>query len=236
MKEKNVITPLLQYPYVNELGNGCKSVVKRNDLYVQCNKSCDEDYCKICKLNLNLIDVKHRIISGFDDKTPNQFNMVCYKKIMKKMGETISSLKKQAKSFNLTLNMNFVEEMCKKKKKKTRKKKDPNVDISIVSDSDEETEPRVVRGRGRPKNINNKDSSDLMNELMHGTEEEEEVTNCEEENEDDEIIVEPFDYNGDQEKFKGLSLYKDENNIIYNNLGEVLGNYYSSQNVIEDLI
>ena len=70
---------------------------------------------------------------------------------------------------------------------------------------------------------------------MHGTEEEE-VTNCEEENEDDEIIVEPFDYNGDQEKFKGLSLYKDENNIIYNNLGEVLGNYYSSQNVIEDLI
>lgn len=124
---------------------------------------------------------------------------------------------------------------CVKKGKRNKKKKKSSVDISIVSDSDEETEPRVVRGRGRPKNINNKDSNDLMNELIHGSNDDDNICS-EEETDEVEIIVEVFDYTGNQEEFKGLVLYKDENNIVYNNLFDVLGNYYSSQNVIVDLI
>lgn len=232
MKEETIITTtLLQYPYVNEIGYGCRAVVKRNDLYVKCGKQCSESYCKICSLNLNLIDIGERIVGGFKHNKPNGFTkMTCYKKTMKKMGETITTLKKQAKKLDLTLNMEFIEEMCKTKTKRQPKKKE-KVDISIVSDSDEENEPRVIRGRGRPKHINTKNNDDLLNELLHESEDYEDI---EEESDDEEIIVEVFDYTGEQDEFKNMSLYKDENDIVYNNLKYVVGSYYESRNEILD--
>ena len=103
------------------------------------------------------------------------------------MGENITSLKKKARQQGLTLSMEYVEEMCKKKtiRKKKKKKQEPK-DVSIVSDSDEEQEPRVCRGRGRPKNINTKDNSDLFNDLVQGTYDNEEEQNDGDYNSDDE--------------------------------------------------
>ena len=239
MKEciRKTISPFLQYPYVHEMGDGCNAIIKSHDLYVKCNKTCDGDYCRICKLNLNIVDVKHRIVGGFKDVTPTNFvKMTCYKKVIKQNGENMKSLKKQAKELNLTLNMDFVEEMCKKKTKR-RKKTKQDIDISIVSDTDED-EPRVIRGRGRPKHINEKNNDDLFKAELHGMDEcQENDDENSEENDDDEkeIVVEYFEYTGNQEKFKNVSLYIDTNNIIYNNLGEILGNYYPSLNEILDL-
>ena len=232
MKEETVITKtLLQYPFVNEIGDGCNAVVNRNDLYVKCGKQCNGSYCKICSLNLNLIDIRERIVGGFKHNKPNGFTkMVCYKKTMKKMDETITTLKKQAKQLDLTLNMEFIEEMCKTKTKRPSKKK-AKVDISIVSDSDEEDEPRVVRCRGRPKHLNTKNNDDLLNELLHGSDK---CEDTEEESDDEEIVVEVFDYTGNQEQYKNMSLYKDENDIVYNNLKYVIGSYYESRNEIID--
>jgi hypothetical protein len=230
MKEKSLITQtLLQYPYINEIGDGCNAVVKRNDLYVKCGNQCNGSYCKICSFNLNLIDIKERVVGGFKNNKPNGYTkMICYKKTMKKMGESITTLKKKAKQLNLTLNMGFIEEMCKTKTKRRPKKKE-KVDISIVSDSDEEDEPRVVRGRGRPKHVNNKNNSDLFNELLHGKEQ---CEDTDEESDDEEIIVEVFDYTGNQEEYRNMSLCKDENDIVYTISGDIIGSYYESRNEI----
>jgi len=48
------------------------------------------------------------------------------------------------------------------------------------------------------------------------------------------IVVEVFDYTGNQEQYKNMSLYKDENDIVYNNLKYVIGSYYESRNEIID--
>lgn len=238
MKENNATktTPLLQYPYVHEFGTGCNAVVKRNDLYVKCGKQCDGDekYCEICSHNLYLIDISDRIVGGFKEALPNGYTkMFCYKKIMKKMGENITSLKKKAIQQGLTLNMEYIEEMCKKKTI-MKKRKQESKDISIVSDSDEEQEPRVCRGRGRPKNINTKDNYDLFNDLVQDTNDKEEEQS-DDDNEDEEMVeAEPFEYTGNKEEFKNLSLYISDNNIVYNNVGEILGNYYPKYNEIMD--
>lgn len=243
MKENNATktTPLLQYPYVHEFGTGCNAVVKRNDLYVKCDKQCDGDekYCEICSHNLYLLDISDRIVGGFKETLPNGYTkMFCYKKIMKKMGENITSLKKKARQQGLTLNMEYVEEMCKKKtiRKKKKKKEEPK-DVSIVSDSDEEQEPRVCRGRGRPKNINTKDNSDLFNDLVQGAYNNEEEQNDGDYNSDDEAeTVEgvPFTYTGKNEEYKNLLLFISDDNVVYTNSGYMLGNYYPNCNEIMD--
>ena len=233
MKEQALIqNSLLQYPYVNEFGDGCNAVVKRNGLYVKCNNSCKDSYCKICSLNLYLVNIKERIVGGFTEKTPHNFiKMNCYKKTIKKMGYTIRDLKKQARHLNLSLNMDYVEEMCKIKSKHKTKKVKNKQDVSIVNDTDDEDEPRVVRGRGRPKNQNVKNSDDLIDALIQC---EDQDDNDLEYSDVDEIIVEPFEYTGNQDEFKTLSLYIDSNDIIYNNIGDILGNYYPKLNMIVD--
>jgi hypothetical protein len=175
------------------------------------------------------VDIKERIVGGFTEKTPHNFTkMNCYKKTIKKMGYTIRVLKKQARHLNLSLNMDYVEEMCKIKSKSKKKNKP---DISIVDDTDDENEPRIIRGRGRPKNQNVKNSDDLIHALIHCDDEDD---NYEEDSDVGEIIVEPFEYTGNQDEFKTLSLYIDANDIIYNNLGEILGNYWPKWNRIVD--
>ena len=218
---------LLQYPYVNELGTGCNGVMKRNELYVKCGNECVGTYCKICKLNLNLIDINERIVSGFKGNKPTNFKrMLCFKKIMKKSGYNIMDLKKHAKTHNLTLNMDYINEMCKPKTKKKIKE-----DITCVSDSDEEEDPRIIRGRGRPKNLNTKDANDLFDELIHGASD---SSDDDAEEEPPEVHVEPFNYNGSQTHFNEMSLWIDDNDIVYTSMGEILGNYYRDINEIID--
>ena len=47
--------------------------------------------------------------------------MNCYKQTLKKYGLTITKIKKEAKKYNVSLNMDFIDEF--KKTKKSRKKK-----------------------------------------------------------------------------------------------------------------
>tara|TARA_B110000483_G_C18183842_1_gene538104 strand:+ start:965 stop:1693 length:729 start_codon:yes stop_codon:yes gene_type:complete len=228
------IEHLLQYPYVNEFGDGCDAVVKRHGLYIKCNNQCNDNYCTICCLNLNRIDIQERVMGGFVKKTPNNFTkMKCFKKTMRKMGYTIHDLKKEANKLKRTLNMDFIEEMCKTKTKRSIKNKKKIEDVSVVDDSDDENEPRIVRGRGRPKNLNTKNNEDLIDDLINA-DEEEEINVSDSDSDDGEIIVQIFDYTGDQDEFKDLSLYIDENDIVYNNLGELLGNYFPQLNKIID--
>ena len=123
--------------------------------------------------------------------------------------------------------------MCKTKTKRGIKNKKKIKDVSVVDDSDDENEPRIVRGRGRPKNLNTKNTDDLIDDLINA-DEEEEINVSDSDSDDDEIVVQIFDYTGDQYEFKDLSLYIDENDIVYNNLGELLGNYFPQLNKIID--
>ena len=236
MKEEQPISPLLRYPYVNELSSGCKSIVKKMGLWVQCDKTIHADECCcICSLNLNNINKDMRVVGGFHDAVPNGDQiMLCYRKVMKKMGYTITQIKQEAKKRNKTLNYQFIDEMSEKKthikKKKERK------DVSIVSDSDDDDYAELHRKRGRPKKENTKNDQDLIQNLIQQTNTIDTDEECEPyyDDEEEEVNVTRFEYYGTQSNYIDLSLFKDEQDVIYNNLGEILGTYYEDRNEIID--
>ena len=74
----------------------------------------------------------------------------------------------------------------------------------------------------------------FFNDLVQYTSDKEEEQS-DDDNEDEEMVeAEPFEYTGNKEEFKNLSLYISDNNIVYNNVGEILGNYYPKYNEIMD--
>lgn len=220
----------IKYPYVNEIGEGCKAIVRKMGLYVQCNRTCktNGEYCKTCGFSFNIININERIVGGFKDKTPKLFDKTqCYRQTLKKHGLNITKIKKEALKYNLTLNMNFINEVNKKQTKQRKKKE--HIDVSVVNDtSDEETE---IRGRGRPKKINDKDESDLINDLIENEPDETTSSDIDDYSEEESEAY-PFDYTGEQDEYKNKSLYIDEFNRIYNNQCILIGTYNKQRNEI----
>ena len=227
----------LKYPYVNEKGGGCHAIVKKIGLYVQCNKKCKDDnkYCNVCRFNFNIINIEDRIVGGFKNKKPMSYDTInCYKQTLKKHGLTITKIKKEAKKYNVSLNMDFIDEV--KKPKKSRKKKKEQPDVSIVCDtSSDEDEETIIRGRGRPRKINEKNKDDLIRDISN---EEPELSEKDDDNDnsDDEVLAEIFNYTGNQERYKNMSLYIDIYGVVYNNLFEEIGTFNEDRNIIIDTI
>ena len=225
---------LLKYPYCLEAGEGCQAIVKKIGLYVQCNKTCKEGttYRKTCSFSFNIIDIKERIPGGFKKNKPKTFDKIqWYLKILKKHGLTLTKIKKEAVKYNITLNMEYVNEM--KKSTKGKKEKKYKKDVSVVSDTSDEDMPIIQRGRGRPKKTNDKNENDLINDIMDNEPEESDDESCYDE--DAEIIAEIFNYTGNQEEYKNMSLYIDEHGVVYNNLFEAIGTYHETRNTIIDM-
>jgi len=227
----------LKYPYVNEKGGGCHAIVKKIGLYVQCNKKCKDDnkYCNVCRFNFNIINIEDRIVGGFKNKKPMSYDTInCYKQTLKKHGLTIPKIKKEAKKYNVSLNMEFIDEV--KKPKKSRKKKKEQPDVSIVCDtSSDEEEETIVRGRGRPRKINEKNKDDLIRDISN---EEPELSEQDDysDDSDDEVLAEIFNYTGNQERYKNMSLYINIYSVVYNNLFEEIGTFNEERNIIIDTI
>lgn len=218
----------LKYPYVNEKGDGCCAIVKKIGLYVQCNKKCvnETQYCNICSFSFNKICISDRVVGGFKNNKPALFDkMQCYKKTLKKHGLTITKIKKQAAKLGLTLNMDYINEISNEKIN-TRVK-----DVSVVMDtSDEDEAPQPVkRPRGRPKKINVMTNDDLIrnmtsNHSQHVCEDSDSEPEYEYDS-DEEILVEPFSYTGDNEKYKNVKMFKSDQDSLYTEDGELIGMY-----------
>jgi hypothetical protein len=225
----------LRYPYIKEISSECQSIVKRGQLYIQCDrpKMKGGTYCRVCNCGFNKINISDRIVGGFKNKKPISFDKItCFKKVLKKHGFNMTMLKKMAVKEYVTLNEDFIHEITKKQI--SRKKKKKQLDISVVDDTSDEEEE--TRGRGRPKKENMKDNNDLINDIINNNtdSENEEDTYDSDDDESDEIIVSPFNYTGTQRLFLQMSLYIDEYNVVYNNLGEILGTFNHDKNEIID--
>lgn len=233
----------LKYPFVNETGSGCKAIVKKIGLYVQCNKKCvnQTEYCNICKFSFNKIHVSERVVGGFKTKKPRRFDkMLCYKKTLKKHGLTITKIKKQAAKLNLTLNMKFINEVsneiCNNRV----------TDVSVVMDTSDEEQP-VIKTRGRPKKVNKKTNEDLINNMVlnentiNSEDESDHNYNTEQEyecqyNTDEEIEVVKFNYTGYQKEYHSKNLFIDDDNNVYDAEGNMQGIYSQDYNVINEYI
>ena len=220
----------IKYPFVNEVGEGCKAIVQKVGLYVQCNRTCksEKDYCKTCSFSFNIIHLNNRVVGGFKGDKPKLFDkMPCFRQTLKKHGLNITKIKKEAEKFNLTLNMDFVNEV--KEKQSTKRRKKERIDVSVVNDTSDEEEEK--RGRGRPKKLNNKDESDLINDLI---ENEPDESLSSDDDSDEEIVATaiPFDYTGSQEEYRDKSLYIDDCNRIYDNQCLLIGTFNKRRNEI----
>tara|TARA_Y100001935_G_C17248008_1_gene479421 strand:+ start:263 stop:859 length:597 start_codon:yes stop_codon:yes gene_type:complete len=189
----------------------------------------------VCNCGFNIININERIVGGFKNKNPISFDKItCFKKVLKNHGLNMTMLKKMANKKGVTLNEDFIHEITKKQA--SRKKKKKKVDVSVVDDTSDEEEFET-RGRGRPKKENNKDNNDLMNDIINNNtdnENKEDICDSEHDDDDDEIPVIPFKYTGKQSIFLQMSLYIDEYNVVYNNLGEILGTFNHDRNEIVD--
>jgi len=124
----------------------------------------------------------------------------------------------------------------KLKNQKNQEKKKEQPDVSIVCDtSSDEEEETIVRGRGRPRKINEKNKDDLIRDISN---EEPELSEKDDDNDnsDDEVLAEIFNYTGNQERYKNMSLYIDIYGVVYNNLFEEIGTFNEDRNIIIDTI
>lgn len=225
----------LKYPFVNERGAGCISLVKKIGLFVQCNRTCvnNSSFCKICSYSFHHVCIDDRIVGGFKNNETQKRagKLQCYKKTLKKHGLTITKIKRQAQKLNLTLNMKFINELTRDNYSNR------SIDVSVVDDTtDEEQYNQPKRGRGRPKKINKKTSDDLFYNMTVDNDniniEEDETSDYES---DSEIEVREFNYEGDQIEYVDMLLYIDKYDVVYNNLFHQIGTYYSDIKRIVDI-
>lgn len=163
----DIETLKLKLPFCKE-EEGCKNLKYSGGLFTQCCKETNEDFCKVCKSEINRGGSKYGTI--YDRKKYNLGEFISnngkpeidYLKYMKQHGYTKDMVINAAKLRELELPENI---FGKKNKvlinKEVVTKRDVIVDdTESEKDSIEESESLVKRGRGRPR----KDTKKIINQ------------------------------------------------------------------------
>jgi hypothetical protein len=241
--------------------DGCKNLKYTGGLFTQCSKECDDDYCKVCKTEINKDGSKYGTVYdrekfNFGEFVSNTGKLETnYLKYMKQHGYTKEMVINAAKLRNITLPENIFNNKNTYASSSTNTKR--NV---IVDDTDSEksesnlTEQPVKRGRGRPKKIQptviSKEDIDEKVGKVEKVEKVEKVGKVEKV-EKEEIEVElnsDLDLGDDLEssdsedeeeievrkfEFKGTIYLKNPTtNKIYNSDGEFIGLYDENEDTI----
>ena len=156
----------VKLPFCCEI-DGCKNLKYGGGLFTQCGKESDEDFCKVCKSEINRGGSKYG--TTYDRKKYNLGEFVSntgkveidYVKYMKQHGYSRDMVIDAAKLREIELPANIFD------KKKTLKNLDKSINRSVIvddteseKDSVEEIQQPVKRGRGRPR----KDAKQIINE------------------------------------------------------------------------